>query len=83
MSPHTIKIRSRTLPRCVGLDRPPNPTGGNRERNCGRARAGSYGLGEAWLAAVGEDEVQDGLGGLDEVGVVGDLGVRLRLLHAA
>jgi len=45
-------------------------------------RAGSYGLGAAWLAAVGADEVEDGLGGLDEVGVVGDLGVRLRLLHA-
>jgi len=64
------------------IDWPPNPTGGNRERNCGRAQAGYYGLGEAWLAAVGADEVEDGLGGLDEVGVVGDLGVRLRLLHA-
>jgi hypothetical protein len=42
---------------------------------------GSYGLGAAWLAAVGADEVEDGLGGLDEVGVVGGLGVRLRLLH--
>jgi hypothetical protein len=42
---------------------------------------GSYGLGAAWLAAVGADEVEDGLGGLDEIGVVGGLGVRLRLLH--
>lgn len=42
---------------------------------------GSYGLGAARLAAVGADKVEDGLGGLDEVGVVGGLGVRLRLLH--
>ena len=56
--------------------------GGNQERNCGRVRAGSYGLREAWLAANGADEVEDGLGGLDEVGMAGDLGVRLRLLHA-
>lgn len=50
----------------------------------GRAAEGgrSYGLGPAWLAAVGADEVEDGLGGLDEVGVVRGLGVRLRLLHA-
>ena len=46
------------------IDWPPNPTGGNRESNCGRAQAGYYGLGEAWFAAVGADKVQDGLGGL-------------------
>lgn len=43
---------------------------------------GSHGLGAAGLAAGGADEVEYGLGGLGEVGVVGGLGVRLRLLHA-
>ena len=62
-------MRSKSdLGHCRGvsdwIDWPPNPTGGNRERNCGRAQAGYYGLGEAWLAAVGADKVQDGLGGL-------------------
>jgi len=38
--------------------------------------------GRPGCAVVGADEVEDGLGGLDEVGMAGDLGVRLRLLHA-
>src|SRR6185369_14706773 len=62
-------MRSKSdLGHCRGvsdwIDWPPNPTGGNRESNCGRAQAGYYGLGEAWFAAVGADKVQDGLGGL-------------------
>jgi hypothetical protein len=48
----------------------------------GTTESGSYGLGAAGLAAGGAYEVEDGLGGLGEVGVGGGLGVRLRLLHA-
>ena len=40
-------------------------------------RKKSYCLGSAGLAARGADEVEDGFGGLGEVGVGGELGVLL------
>lgn len=47
-----------------------------------RAKKRKYGLGAAGFGAGGADKVKDGFGGLEEVGVGGELRVLLRLLHA-
>jgi len=83
-SPHEIEIRSRTLPRCVGLDR--LATKSNRGKSREELREGA-----GWILRFGRgmacrSRSRQGSGWpwwTHEVGVVGDLGVRLHLLHAA
>jgi len=82
-SPHEIEIRSRTLPRCVGLDR--LATKSNRGKSREELREGT-----SWILRFGRgmacrSRSRQGSGWpwwTHEVGVVGDLGVRLHLLHA-
>ena len=44
-------------------------------------RMRAYSFGSAGLGTNGADEVEDGFGGLGEVGVGGELGVFLGFLH--